>query len=210
MKTYDFEQYSREWWDLRRGVPTGSEFKRIITAKTHALAAAHEEYIHQLIGDLYDPDYGSKDEFATLAMRRGSMMEPESRAAFEMFTEMTAKQIGFCMHDSGRFGCSPDAVLPDGTGLELKNPTAKIHTGWLLGGSLPDEHKAQVHGSMVVTGAPHWWFMSYRPMMPPLILKVERDDYTEALERCLNEFWERLETAKAKIAALDTHERAAA
>jgi len=44
---------------------------------------------------------------------------------------------------------------------------------------LPDEYKAQVHGSMAVTGAKAWWFVAYHPASPLFVKLVERDQYTE-------------------------------
>ena len=53
---------------------------------------------------------------------------------------------------------------------------------------LPDAHKQQVHGCIVVTGLDRWDFLSYHPDMAHLLVTVERDEYTEKLETALEEF----------------------
>jgi hypothetical protein len=58
----------------------------------------------------------------------------------------------------------------------------------VIAGTLPDEHKAQVHGSMIVTGLDNWLFLAYHPLINPLILRVERDEYTAKLEAALWKF----------------------
>lgn len=73
-------------------------------------------------------------------------------------------------------------------GVELKCPLSKNHAEYLLDGVLPGQYKAQVHGSMIVTGLPYWYFMSYCRRLKPLILRVERDSYTDTLQDALERF----------------------
>lgn len=41
---------------------------------------------------------------------------------------------------------------------------------------------------MIVTGLPYWYFMSYCRRLKPLILRVERDSYTDTLQDALERF----------------------
>lgn len=188
MKIYDFEQYSPDWWRVRRGIPTASRYGSILTAKTMKLAAAHDTYINELIGDLFDLEYGHKDEVANAAMRRGTAMEPESRNAYEMECDVDVRQVGFLTTDDGRFGCSPDGLIGADGGLELKNPSAHTHVAWLRAGGLPDDHRAQVHGSLIVSGRAWWDFYSYYPGLPSLRVRIAPDDYTAKLTEALEQF----------------------
>ncbi len=197
MTIFDMDQYSPEWWKERRGVPTASEFGSIMTAKTMKLAAAHETYIHRLIGDLFDLEYGKKDDIATAAMRRGTEMEPEAREFYEVQNKADVRQVGFCLDTTGRFGCSPDGLVGEDGCLELKNPSAHTHVAWTLAGGLPDEHRAQVHGHLIVTGRKWCDFLSYYPGLPPLVVRTEPDEYTAKLAAALDEFWTKYQTALA-------------
>ena len=41
---------------------------------------------------------------------------------------------------------------------------------------------------MIVTGLHYWYFMSYCRRLKPLILRVERDSYTDTLQDALERF----------------------
>ena len=59
---------------------------------------------------------------------------------------------------------------------------------------------AQVHFSLYVTGLSHWYFMSYRRLMPPLILRVERDEkIISQIGDAIKLFKEKFDAGWAKI-----------
>lgn len=201
MKVFDCPQYSPEWWDRRRGVPTASEFPRILTPAKWQYAAGADTYICELVGQLYDYDYGPRNDFATAAMKNGTVMEPESRRFYSLETNCDVQQVGFCMTDDGRFGCSPDGLVGDDGGLELKHPIAATQVKWLMAGVVPPEYLAQIHGSLLITKR-HWWdFLSYYPGMDPLLVRVVPDEKTLLLAEALETFWQRLTEVRSKIAA---------
>ncbi len=206
MKAFEFDQYSPQWWDARRGVPTASEFGKIMTAKTLKLSASATEYAIRLIADTYDLTYGPTDEPLSAAMRKGTFAEPESRRFYAMERNCDVQQVGFCMTDDGRFGCSPDGLIGDDGALELKNPSAHTHVGWLLDNAVPDEHKAQVHGHLIVTGRAWCDFLSYCPGFPPLLVRTFPDDYTKKLAACLDEFWTLFKSLHGRVKAMVANE----
>ena len=189
MKTYDFAQYSPPWWTVRRGVPTASVFDKIITPVKGELSRSAVDYAHQLIADQYDPDYGVIEDYVSAAMKNGTMMEPEARRFYAFERGYDVQQVGFCTTDDGRFGCSPDGLVGDDGGLELKSPAPKTQVAYLLDGVLPTDYKPQVHGALIITGRKWWDFMSYVPGFPPLLVRVEPDDYTEKVRKALGDFW---------------------
>jgi hypothetical protein len=193
------EQGSLEWHMARRGIPTASGFSRIMTPKTMKLAAAHVEYACELIGDLFSLDE-PEEGYESKAMTHGILNEPEARAWYEMETNQTVTRAGFIVTDDQRFGCSPDGLVGEDGGLELKCPQTKTHVRYLLNGKqVPDEYKAQVHGNIIVTGRAWWDFLSYCPGLPPLLVRVEPDAYTLALKRCLEQFWEKFSEMLAAV-----------
>ena len=189
----DVKQGSPEWLEARRGVPTASNFHRIITAKSAKLSAQADDYACELLAERYH--LGPIDELsgpATAAMRNGLATEPEARRWYE-FEHGFVSQVGFCLTDDGRFGCSPDGLVGDDGLLEIKRPTGKTHIRWLVDGGLPEEHKAQCHGALIVTGREWLDFWSTVPGLPPLLVRVVHDDFTLALAECLEQFHEKLE-----------------
>ena len=127
-------------------------------------------------------------------MEYGSLLEIEAKPMFRLLTNLEIRNVGFIETDDGICGCSPDAIGDD-FGVEIKSPMPTNHVRYLLSGEVPEEYLAQVHFSLYVTGLSHWYFMSYRRMMPPLILRVERD------EKIIAQITEAVELFKAKFDA---------
>lgn len=184
------EQLSDEWWELHRGRPTASSFSKILTPKTCKVSAQAEDYICELIASKYAIDL-PRGGFENDHTRNGINTEPEARRWYEMECGEDVRQVGFVTTDDGRFGCSPDGLVGEDGGLELKCPSGKVHVAYSLVGGLPDEYKAQVHGCLVVTGRSWWDFCSYHPGLPPLRVRVTRNSYTDLLQRELDTFWGR-------------------
>lgn len=198
MKTYDYPQRSPEWFAVRRGVPTASRFGQIVTPAKGELASSHVGLIHELIAERLCEGPASAP-FANYAMQRGIELEPEARQWVESKCDQPIAVPGFCTTDDGRLGCSPDGLIGDNCGLEIKCPMPKIHVGYLIAGTLPDEYRAQVHGSLIVTGRSYWRFVSYCPGLPALDLIVEPDAYTAKLRATLEAFLGLYEDALARF-----------
>jgi hypothetical protein len=198
---HDCKQYSRQWWDVRRGVPTSSEASRIITPKTAELSGQVDAYACDLIAEKYDAYYGQHEDYVSSAMKNGTLKEPESRRFYEFQRDLEVKEVGFITTDDGRFGCSPDSLVGESGGLELKNPTVSTHVKYLIDGGLPAQYRPQVHWCLVVSGREWWDFCSYSAGLPPVLVRVVPDAYTEELRACMEQFWTRYQELLAKVVA---------
>lgn len=187
MKILDLKQGSPEWFLARRGIPTASNFGKIITPKTGKLSAQAEDLAYELVADLFRLG-PPEDKPVTPAMLYGQETEAEARRWYELERGLDVRQVGLCLTDDGRFGCSPDGLVGEDGGLELKCPLLKTQVKYLCEGGLPDEYRAQVHGALIVTGRAWWDFCSYAPGLPAHLVRVEPDTFTDALRRVLDEF----------------------
>lgn len=189
MKIWNVPQYSAEWWTLRSGLPTASEFDKILTPVKRQKSSCQSDYIRTLIDELNNPDmpFGREGRPMTAAMAHGTNCEPEARAFYAFISSEAVREVGFVEHDSGMFGCSPDGLVK-GKGLELKCPQGNTQMKYLDSEELPSEYKCQVHGCMIVTGCKSWDFLSYAENYDPVLITVERDDFTDALEEELGRF----------------------
>lgn len=186
MKIYDVEQGSTEWLALRAGIPTASEFSRLVTPKKREIAKGEkvrgyvaEKLAERWLGRPLEAFSGS------FSMEQGKILEEEAIPRFELETGLAGRKVGFITTDDGKYGCSPDWLLDIG-GVEAKCPKPETHVEYLLAGTCPDEYYGQIQGSMLVTGAPHWYFVSYCRGFPLLIVKVMRDEeYLETLAEAL-------------------------
>ena len=202
MKCFDFEQYSPEWWDIRRGVPTASRFGKIITPKTGKLSAQADTLIAELIAETFRRGSVEPDRPINRSMEHGIATEDQARKWYAFDREAELKQVGFCKTDDDRFGCSPDALVGDDGVLELKCPNVETHVGYVMDGTLPDDYKAQVHGHLIVTGRPWCDFVSYvtdQADLEPFVVRVQPDEFTDKLRKALDEFYERYQAVLAKF-----------
>lgn len=195
MRLHECQQYSPEWWEARRGIPTASNFDKIVTS-TGKPSSQQDAYIAELICDLYDPHYPRKETYQSAAMKNGTILEPQARSEFMLATGYDVDEVGFITTDDGRVGCSPDGLVGESAGLELKSPQLQTHLQYLMANKLPARYKLQVHGSMWVTGRTAWHFASYYPGMTLFMVKVEWDDFTGKIGEALTAFAHRLDEAK--------------
>ena len=197
MKILDLEQGTYEWLQARLGCPSGSGFAKLITSSGQPSSSA-ETYINQLIAELItgESTYVQKTEW----MERGNELEPIARMNYELETDCEVTEVGFCMHDSLRCGVSPDGLVGDEGGIEIKCPAPSTHVKYLRKGRLPTEYKAQVMGCLWITEREWWDFMSFHPQMPNLLIRVERDEeYIGQLERLVTHACQIIEKEVAEI-----------
>lgn len=227
MKVFTMPQLSPEWWAVRRGVPTSSEFNRIITPAKGELSAQASDYIAELIADraCQSPNYFTEKgrPVNSYAIQNGIDLEPEARRWLSFDANLDVTEVGFIMSDDLRFGCSPDGMIglqmaaqPSGewngqpfydatadATLELKCPLPKTQTAYLLTGALPVEYRPQCHGHLFVADAvTACEFVSYSNVLPPLRARVERDEYTAKLTKALNAFWDQYQLALGQVQAM--------
>lgn len=183
----DCTQRDDLWRACRLGIPTASSFAKILTP-TGKLSTQRDAYIHQLLAEWV---LGYEDEIPqTYWIERGANLEPEARNWYEFQHGVDVRQVGFVYTDERRLsGCSPDWLIGEDGGGEIKCPKASTHIGYLLAETIPKDYIPQVQGCLYVTGRAWWDFVSYHPELPPKVIRVERDpEYQQALEQALGRF----------------------
>ncbi len=195
MKIHNVEQGSEAWFALRLGVPSASRFKDLLTP-TGKPSASSEKYMHELLAEKMS---GKRFEgFDTFHMKRGRDLEPEAADVFSFQEDLVCREIGFVTNDDETVGCSPDR-LTENSGLEIKCPMHTTHVKYLIdyhkNGEMPSEYYAQVQGTMWLMDFSDYWFMSYHPDLPNLIMNVKRDDkYIASLSAAVDKLLEELES----------------
>lgn len=139
-------------------------------------------------------------KFETWEMRRGHELEPLARAQYEIDTGNVVAQVGFVSHSDGGFGCSPDGLVGESHGLEIKCHLAKLHARFLDEGGLAEHHKLQLHASMAVTGIPEWHVWGWHPNLPPIHEVVRWDETTGLVLAGLRRLVDDLADTQARIA----------
>lgn len=195
MIIHNVEQGTEAWFRLRLGMPSASKFKDLVTPKGKP-SASGEKYMYELLAERLS---GKREEgFKSFWMQRGNDLEPQAAKVFEFQTDLPCREVGFVTNDDETVGCSPDRLV-DGVGLEIKCPSPAVHVTYLaeraISGKMPSEYYAQVQGTMWLMDFSHYWFMSYHPDLPNLIMKVQRDEsYIASLSAAISKLLEDLES----------------
>lgn len=192
------EQGSDAWRQLRVGKITASNFKHVLAIRESGKRegeplAARDSYMRMLAFERLSGQ--PVHEIHSKSLAWGKTHEAAARLEFEIRRGAMTQEVDFIVHPDMPFvGCSPDSLVGDDSGLEIKCPmTEGIHLKtWREG--MPDEHMPQVQGAMLVTGRKQWEFLSYDDRLAgkPIALyhqTIRRDDfYIEKLERALYQF----------------------
>lgn len=197
MKIHDVAQGTREWLELRSGIPTASEFGKILTP-TGKLSESSEPYMHALIAErlMGHP----RVEFMSTWMNRGNLMESEAVGYYEFQCDCETETIGFVTNDEQTVGASPDRTVGEEGLLEIKVPKDETHVGYLLRKPADKKYYPQLQGQLWITGRKWVDILSYHPEMPMALVRVERDEaYIESLSKVVTAFSNALEEEYAKL-----------
>lgn len=200
----EYQQGSVEWIEAHMGIPTASEFKNLVTDKLEIRRWNTQMPQTYLCRKLAEAWGGPLPGFSAYATEQGHFLEDKAIPMYELEYEEKVDRVAFCATDDGRIGCSPDGLIGEDGGIEVKSLELPHHIEVLMGGVLPTEYAAQVHGCMLVTGRPWWKFFAYRRNFPTLLLQINRDaEIQETLGDALNEFLVRFDKAWAKLLDLN-------
>lgn len=206
MKYYNVAQGSREWYGLRMGRPTASNFHRIITPKgepsKQAVAYMYRLIAERLLNETLDDDLGFVQY-----VRDGKEREPQAVATFEFTNELRLEPGGFITSDDGRIGASPDRCLKGmREGVEVKCPAPQTQIRYLLDGP-GDDYRAQVQGHLLVADmfqAVH--FYAWHPQMPSYHkITLPDRNYQVALRAALSAFCDTLDAMTARAKSLGAY-----
>jgi len=244
-------QGSPEWRKLRIGIPTGSEFGRIVKPNLSDIEVLLEDavtliqsarpewegvplspgQVKQLAKDVDGAtkarkyarfrgytDSSSQDAYAAELVaeslgwyksefkgspdtERGNRLEKEALRWLRLHHGIKTRPVGFLLSDCGRYGCSPDAIAEDGCPVEVKAPDLHTFIKWHIAGGLPDDHKAQCHGEIILADAPRCYFVAYpdNQYVEPKLIVVERDEFTAKLKAALPVFCDRLDKLRREL-----------
>jgi hypothetical protein len=203
MRIFMCEQRSIEWLEIRKGIPTASQFDRILSPVKQTPSTSQSGYIDELLAKRFEQSYEIYQEegFISKAMQDGIDGEPAARAWYSFDRDVDVREVGFCLSSCGRFGCSPDGLVEPRGLIEIKKPLLKTHIKWLREGVLPNDYKCQVHGELLATELDWVDFISYSPCedLPNLVVRVVPDKFTKLMDDELQRFLERYQYAMEKL-----------
>jgi hypothetical protein len=136
----------------------------------------------------------------------GATHEDEARASYAFLTNLAVVKVGPIPHPTIEGAhASPDSLVGEDGGLEIKCPTSSVHLQTLLADAVPEDHLPQIQWNMACAQRAWWDFVSYDPRFPDglqfFIRRVERND--EVIARMEAEARDFLDELGGKLLALE-------
>lgn len=199
MIIHDVIQGTDAWLNLRMGKITASNASRIITPKTMKPSASQEEYMDEMLADLF---YGIPlDSFKSTAMQEGTEFEPVAANIYCVKNDCLLEKIGFVTNDEGTIGCSPDRfILGQKKAVEIKVPIPKTQVRYLRGKSVDSDYSAQLQFQLWICELDKVDIFSYgRGKMPNVQIEVGRNQkFIDEAIKITGEFLVRFQEEKKK------------
>jgi len=183
VKIHMVEQRSAEWGQLRCGIPTASEFGRLVTSKGEPSKSAADYAI-----DLAGEKYSGKPELdaweGNSYTDRGTELEDKAIALYEFNQDATVNRVGFVTDDAEEIGCSPDGLVGEDGMIEIKARRGRNHIKAILyhrkHGRCPPDYVQQTQGQMMICARAWCDLVFYHPKLPLLIIRQTPDEKLQA------------------------------
>jgi hypothetical protein len=194
----DFEQGSPEWLAAKAGLPSSSNFDKLVTPKGKP-SEAWENYALDLITQKHMPD--DKESVSSFWMDRGVELEPEGRQYYEEEKFIDVEQVGLVYSDKKKLVCaSPDGLVAVDGSIEIKCLKGTNHLKVLRSQQMPDKFKPQTQGVMWICECEWIDFVAYHPVFKKFIQRQYRDEqYITLLESSLAIFLERMAEIEKQV-----------
>ena len=189
MTILDCEQGSREWVEARLGIPTASQFSRLLTPKRMQVSAGRHRYRAELLAEWITGE--PVEEFDTEWTERGRLLEPQARQHYGIVHDVEPRQVGLCLRPVPSaphlsvgvesVGASPDALVGSAGALELKCPGMVNHILYCADGGLPASPHTRGWTGRVARNRPEVWGFPAHAGMDPV--RVPRERRGEGLPR---------------------------
>lgn len=153
----DIIQGTPEWHAIRKGKMTASHAQEIGNN-----GKGLETYIFQILAAEYSS--GEVEFYSNKNMERGTELEDAARSMYELETGATVDQVGFILHNDF-VGCSPDGLIGNDGGIEIKCHDDVSHFKMLVNGSkeIDSKYLWQIQMNLLITGRQWWDYVAYNP-----------------------------------------------
>lgn len=199
-------QGSPEWYAERAGKVTASRIADVMARTKTGWGAARKHYMDRLVAERITGKVLPQKTVASLDRRLE--MEPEARIAYEFYSGNEVSEVGFIQHPTiPNAGASPDGLIADDGGLEIKCCDTFTHIEILTSGTIDKAYIQQCDFGMACTGREWWDFASYDPAMPEelklFVKRIQRDDSRIAeIESAVIEFISEVDAKVKQVLAL--------
>lgn len=156
---HEAPQRSERWYQFHIGLPTASEFSKVITPARLELSKQRSSFAYRLaaerlLNQSFRKDLGGLEYIEIGKQEEDSAVQQYHQiAAMDLGMEdLDTYRVSMILTDDGKFGCSPDRLIAGNErhGLEIKAIFPPKLAGYLCEGTTGPDHRIQVLGQMWV------------------------------------------------------------
>lgn len=200
-KFHRIDQNSDQWFSLRLGLVTASNFGKVMANEGKSFGNPASEYAQRIS---IEGVTGKRIEtYQNEYMITGIELEPEAREKYEQETFNIVDNGGF-MQLGDHIGGSADGIVGDNGLIEIKSVKFNTHFERLRAGGIDSKYKWQIHGNIWIYNRQWCDFISYCPDFPEnkqlYVCRVYRDEeIIKRLNHRLDKFIEMVNYYKSII-----------
>ena len=212
----DLEQGTQEWHNARAALPTASEADVfLVNGKgagglgTGAVSYAYKVAASIILGRSLESGFENQHT------RRGHAFEQEWLDNYAFMSDVDCQRVGFVRRNDIRMGCSPDALVGEDGGAEVKSPEHPKVIRFLLDPAFPKEYRGQCLSFLLVTGRQWVDLVIGAEGLPLCVRRLSRhdegiQDELDKLQERVAAFNELVDDIVARVRALGLSEYEAA
>lgn len=197
---YDLGQNSDAWLKMRRGILTASNIMKILTPAKLEISKA-TGYLHTFCRQSLDEmPFG---HFSTRHTDRGHIEESLALQVYEA-KHGGLKRCGFVLNTlhGYKIGCSPDALIGDDGGVQVKSFTPDVQFGNIVEDKIHNDDMLQSQMELFVTQRKYWRMIYQSSGTEQMITDIlPIDKYQVAIKAACDNFYERFAETMAKYRA---------
>lgn len=199
MIIHDCAQGSPEWFAVRAGIPTASEFATVMASgKDGGASKTRRTYLLKLAGEVITGE--CTEPYTNPNMERGKVMEAAAREMYAFRTDTDPQLVGFITN--GPMGASPDCLIEASGAAEFKTAFPHILIEKILRDTFPPEHKAQTQGVLLVAEREWIDLGIYWPKLPLFLKRAYRDEpYIREMSAAIRQFNDELAETVERVRA---------
>lgn len=157
MKLHNMQQGSPEWLAVRAGKMTASHAQEIGNASKGLQTYVYEILASKIAG-------AEEDKYTNVHIERGLELEPVARSMYELQKNVAVEQVGFVEYNK-HVGCSPDGLVGEDGGIEIKCHNNAQHFRLIVNGveDIESKYLWQIQMNLLITGRKWWDYVAYNP-----------------------------------------------
>lgn len=184
---HNVEQNTDEWFDLRTGKVTTSNFSKFMANYGKAFGEPANKYAFKIAKEQVTKQRNEEESYTNIHMENGHIWEPIARDSYENETFNLVSNGGFCQSSKyENVGGSPDGLVEKKGGIEIKCVIDYTQRTTIKRNSFDPAYRWQLLGNMWLCDLDWIDFISYGFMYTEskktFIHRLNRKDHLEELE----------------------------